>query len=85
MIPFFTHILTISILFMHIFDQPTGERVICAGGQSGEILLGFYDKGMNNNCITKYSLQGYFIRWEGNKNECDQNIQSYHINLNIST
>ncbi|KAL4210206.1 hypothetical protein AB4K20DRAFT_1969538 [Rhizopus microsporus] len=34
----------INILFMHIFDQPTGERVICAGGQNGEILLGFYDK-----------------------------------------
>ncbi|RCH91071.1 hypothetical protein CU097_006189 [Rhizopus azygosporus] len=34
----------INILFMHIFDQSTGERVICAGGQNGEILLGFYDK-----------------------------------------
>lgn len=46
---------------MHIFDQPTGERVICAGGQNGEILLGFYDKGMNNNCTIKYSLQGYVL------------------------
>lgn len=29
---------------MHIFDQPNGNRVICAGGQDGEIFLGFYDK-----------------------------------------
>lgn len=32
------------ILFMHIYDQPNGKRVICAGGQNGEIFLGFYNK-----------------------------------------
>lgn len=30
---------------MHILDRPNGERVICAGGQNGEIFLGFYNKG----------------------------------------
>lgn len=29
---------------MHILDQPNGNRVICAGGQDGEIFLGFYNK-----------------------------------------
>ncbi|GAA5815474.1 hypothetical protein MFLAVUS_008986 [Mucor flavus] len=33
-----------NILFMHILDQPNGNRVICAGGQDGEIFLGFYNK-----------------------------------------
>lgn len=32
------------ILFMHIFDRPDGRRVICAGGQNGEIFLSFYNK-----------------------------------------
>lgn len=30
---------------MHILDRPNGERVICAGGQNGEIFLAFYNKG----------------------------------------
>ncbi|KAG0738814.1 hypothetical protein G6F57_010710 [Rhizopus arrhizus] len=34
----------INILFTHIFNQSDGAKVICAGGQSGEIFLGFYDK-----------------------------------------
>ncbi|KAI8149190.1 hypothetical protein BJV82DRAFT_590977 [Fennellomyces sp. T-0311] len=34
----------IRILFMHIYDRPNGERVICAGGQDGDIFLAFYDK-----------------------------------------
>ncbi|CAO3702604.1 unnamed protein product [Rhizopus stolonifer] len=34
----------INILFMHIFDQSNNKKVICAGGQHGEIFLGFYDK-----------------------------------------
>ncbi|KAL9559228.1 hypothetical protein MBANPS3_000545 [Mucor bainieri] len=33
-----------NILFMHILDQPNGNRVICAGGQIGELFLGFYNK-----------------------------------------
>ncbi|CAO3608654.1 unnamed protein product [Mucor fragilis] len=33
-----------NILFMHILDQPNGDRVICAGGQNGELFLGFYNK-----------------------------------------
>ncbi|CAO0799587.1 unnamed protein product [Mucor circinelloides] len=33
-----------NILFMHILDQPNGKRVICAGGQNGELFLGFYNK-----------------------------------------
>lgn len=36
-----------SILFMHILDQPDGKRVICAGGQNGELFLGFYNKKGN--------------------------------------
>ena len=35
------------ILYMHIYDQPNGEKVICAGGQDGDIILAFYDKGIN--------------------------------------
>ena len=31
---------------MHIYDQPNGEKVICAGGQDGDIVLAFYDKGI---------------------------------------
>ncbi|KAG2215170.1 hypothetical protein INT46_001446 [Mucor plumbeus] len=34
----------INILFMYILDQPDGKRVICAGGQNGELFLGFYNK-----------------------------------------
>ncbi|RCH94757.1 hypothetical protein CU098_009881, partial [Rhizopus stolonifer] len=34
----------IKILFMHMLDQPNGKRVMCAGGQNGEIFLAFYDK-----------------------------------------
>ncbi|KAI7852020.1 hypothetical protein BDC45DRAFT_194455 [Circinella umbellata] len=34
----------IRILYMHIYDQPNGEKVICAGGQDGDIILAFYDK-----------------------------------------
>jgi hypothetical protein len=30
---------------MHILDRPDGQRVICAGGQNGEIFLGFYNIG----------------------------------------
>ncbi|KAG1462173.1 hypothetical protein G6F56_005572 [Rhizopus delemar] len=37
-------ILNRSVLFMHIFNQPNNKKVICAGGQHGEIFLGFYDK-----------------------------------------
>ncbi|KAL0135896.1 hypothetical protein V8B55DRAFT_1551360, partial [Mucor lusitanicus] len=33
-----------NILFMHILDQPNGKRVVCAGGQNGELFLGFYNK-----------------------------------------
>ncbi|KAI7900813.1 uncharacterized protein BX663DRAFT_488127 [Cokeromyces recurvatus] len=33
-----------NILFMHILDRPNGKRVICAGGQNGELFLGFYDE-----------------------------------------
>ncbi|KAI9258231.1 hypothetical protein BDA99DRAFT_515634 [Phascolomyces articulosus] len=34
----------IRILYMHIYDQPNGDKVICAGGQDGDIILAFYDK-----------------------------------------
>ncbi|CEP14747.1 hypothetical protein [Parasitella parasitica] len=33
-----------NILFMHILDQPDGKRVVCAGGQNGELFLAFYNK-----------------------------------------
>ncbi|KAI8981840.1 hypothetical protein BDF20DRAFT_431943 [Mycotypha africana] len=33
-----------SIMSMHILDRPNGQRVICAGGQNGELFLGLYNK-----------------------------------------
>ncbi|KAF7724748.1 hypothetical protein EC973_000776 [Apophysomyces ossiformis] len=38
--------LRIRILFMHVYDRPDGQRIICAGGQNGEIFLGFYDSDL---------------------------------------
>jgi hypothetical protein len=35
----------INILFMQLFSHPNGTQVVCAGGQHGELFLGFYDKG----------------------------------------
>ncbi|KAI8986427.1 hypothetical protein BDB01DRAFT_785614 [Pilobolus umbonatus] len=32
------------VLFMHVYDYINGERVICAGGQNGELFLSFYDQ-----------------------------------------
>lgn len=49
-------ILNRSVLFMHIFNQPNNKKVICAGGQHGEIFLGFYDKGMFYNKRLLYSM-----------------------------
>ncbi|KAI9312800.1 hypothetical protein BX666DRAFT_1981993 [Dichotomocladium elegans] len=45
-LPIMAHIsdLRIKILFMHIYDRPNGERVICAGGQNGDVILALYDK-----------------------------------------
>lgn len=33
------------ILFMHFYERPNGERVICAGGQDGYVLLSFHNQG----------------------------------------
>lgn len=35
----------INILFMQFYNHPNGTQVVCAGGQHGELFLGFYDKG----------------------------------------
>ncbi|KAG2225284.1 hypothetical protein INT45_001508 [Circinella minor] len=49
----------IRILYMHIYDQPNGEKVICAGGQDGDIILAFYDKELAivYKCIKKNGLE----------------------------
>ncbi|CDS14020.1 hypothetical protein LRAMOSA06191 [Lichtheimia ramosa] len=37
----------LKILFMHIYDRPNGQQVICAGGQNGDVILGIYDQDGN--------------------------------------
>ncbi|ORX45716.1 hypothetical protein DM01DRAFT_1410918 [Hesseltinella vesiculosa] len=36
-----------GVSFMHIYDRPDGGRVICTGGQRGELFLAFYDPDGN--------------------------------------
>ncbi|ORZ16861.1 hypothetical protein BCR42DRAFT_413343 [Absidia repens] len=48
----------INILFMHFFSHPNGKQVVCAGGQNGELFLGFYDKDgheSRSHCIRTFS------------------------------
>ncbi|KAI8070345.1 hypothetical protein BC940DRAFT_295869 [Gongronella butleri] len=37
----------IGILFMHIDDRADGTRVVCAGGQEGDLFLAIYDEDGN--------------------------------------
>ncbi|SAM02589.1 hypothetical protein [Absidia glauca] len=48
----------INILFMQLFSHPNGTQVVCAGGQHGELFLGFYDKDgkeTRSHCIRTFS------------------------------
>ncbi|CAO3625427.1 unnamed protein product [Cunninghamella blakesleeana] len=47
----------INILFMNFFKLPNGNQVICAGGQQGELFLGFYDK--DGNETKSYSIRTF--------------------------
>ncbi|ORZ01117.1 hypothetical protein BCR43DRAFT_522020 [Syncephalastrum racemosum] len=33
------------VLFLSFFDRPNGQRVMCAGGQDGDVILAFYKDG----------------------------------------
>lgn len=65
---------------MHILDQPDGQRVICAGGQHGEIFLGFYNKRKYIYNILFYPKDVGFqycicvYRWKRNQIACHPNI-----------
>lgn len=50
---------------MHLFDQPNGKRVICAGGQNGELFLAFYNKRKFFFFLSFYCFISHILSLDG--------------------